>query len=631
IVLRSVTNIEQDEKTDKIKIIVTEIPYQVNKSELIKKIADLINDKKIEGISDIRDESDRNGMRIVFDIKRDAIPNIVLNNLFQHTQLQNSFNINNVALVKGRPMMLNLKDLIREYVEHRHEVVIRRTQYELKKAKERAHILEGLLIALDHLDEVIKLIRASQTPEIARNGLMETYELSEIQARAILDLRLQKLTGLERDGIIKEYNEIKEKIDFFTNILEDEVLRMTIIKDELLEMKEKYGDDTRTEIEYTANDIRIEDTIADDPVVITISHLGYIKRTLLNEYRTQHKGGRGSIGSSKRDDDFIEYMFIATMHNYLLFFTEKGKCFWLRVYEIPEGSKQSKGRAIQNMINIPSDDKVKAFINVKDLHDKEYVKEKYIIFSTLKGLIKKTSLEAYSRPRQGGIAAININEGDQLLEAKMTNGQAEVMLAIKSGRAIRFNESAVRAMGRTATGVIGIRLKNKEEDEVIGMICVEDMEKETILVVSENGYGKRTKLEDYRVTHRGGKGVKTINVTEKTGSLIAIKNVIDSDDLMIINKSGIIIRIKVESLRVIGRATQGVRLINLKGDDCIAAVTKVQNESGEELDDDNDIPIDDSIIGDQIITEENGTVNEEEEEDDDIIEDEDDLNEESEK
>ncbi len=554
-------------------IIVTSIPYQVNKAEMIKKTADLVNEKKIEGISDIRDESDRNGLRIVYELKKDAISNVVLNKLYQYTALQTSFSVNNIALVNGRPMLLNLKQLIKYFVEHRHEVVVRRTQYELKEAEKRAHILEGLLIALDNLDEIIKLIRASKTPEEARTGLITRFSLSEIQARAILDMRLQKLTGLEQDKIRAEYDELMKLIAELKEILESKERRMQIIKDELLEVKEKYGDESRSQIEYSAQDFRIEDIIADEDVVITISHLGYIKRTPLAEYRRQGRGGIGARGSSIRGDDFVEYLFVASMHNYMLFFTEKGKCFWLRVFEIPEGGKSSKGRAIQNVISIPPDDRVKAFINLKDIKDQDYINNNNIILCTKKGVIKKTSLEAYSRPRQSGINAITIREGDELLQARMTDGNYEVLMALRSGRAIRFHESNVRAMGRNASGVRGITL-NSQEDEVIGMICINDSESE-VLVVSENGYGKRSSLEDYRVTNRGGKGVKTMSITEKTGDLISIHSVVDSDDLMIINRSGITIRMAVSELRTMGRATQGVRLIHLRDNDSIAAVTKV--------------------------------------------------------
>ena len=558
------------------QIIVTSVPYQVNKSEMIKKTADLINDKKLVGITDIRDESDRNGIRIVYELRKDAVTNVVLNLLYQMTALQTSFSVNNIALVKGRPKTLNLKDLIHYFVEHRHEVVIRRTKYELSEAEKKAHILEGLLIALDHLDEVIALIRASRTPEEAREGLIKKFELSELQARAILDMRLQKLTGLERDKIKADYDELMKQIIRFKEILDNESIRMGIIKDELLEIKEKYGDERGSQIVYSAEDFKIEDTIPDDDVVITISHLGYVKRTNLTEYRQQKRGGRGAKGSNIREEDFVEYLFIASMHNYMLFFTEKGKCFWLRVYEIPEGTKTSKGRAIQNMVNIEPDDKVRAFINIKNLKDQEYIDNNYIVMCTQKGTIKKTSLAAYSRPRQNGINAITINEGDHLLEAKLTNGNSEILMALHSGKAIRFNEQKVRPMGRNAAGVRGITLAGPK-DVVVGMICIND-ESENILVVSEKGYGKRSSIEDYRVTNRGGKGVKTINITEKTGNLIAINAVKDGDDLMIINRSGLIIRLPIESLRVMGRATQGVRLINLKDDDYIASVAKVAAE-----------------------------------------------------
>ncbi|MDP2235183.1 MAG: DNA gyrase subunit A [Bacteroidales bacterium] len=560
-------------------IIVTSIPYMVNKAEMIKKTADLVNDKKLDGISDIRDESDRNGMRIVYELKRDAIPNIVLNKLYQMTALQTSFSVNNVALVKGRPRTLNLKELIQYFVEHRHEVVIRRTRYDLKEAEKRAHVLEGLIIALDNIDEIIELIKASKNPEEARNGLMERFKLSEIQARAILDMRLQRLTGLEIQKIREEYNEVLNMILHYKEILENEGLRFEIIKKEMIEVKEKYGDKPRSTVVYSPDDFKIEDTIPDEAVVLTISHLGYIKRTALSEYRRQTRGGKGAKGSEARDEDFIEHLFIATNHNYMLFFTERGKCFWMRVFEIPEGSKTSKGRAIQNMINIEPEDKVRAYINVLNLKDQEYIDNNYIILVTKKGIIKKTNLEAYSRPRQNGINAITIREGDELLEARLTNGSNEVLIALRSGRAIRFNESTVRPMGRNASGVKAIKLAN-EKDDVIGMICLENAEAD-ILVVSEKGYGKRSDLNDYRVTNRGGKGVKTLNITEKTGNLIAIKEVNDADDLMIINKSGIIIRIGIESLRVMGRATQGVRLINLRANDEIAAVAKVKIDDEE--------------------------------------------------
>jgi len=563
-------------------IIVSSIPYMVNKAEMIRRTAELINDKKIEGISDIRDESDRTGLRIVYELKKDAVANVVLNKLYQMTALQTAFNVNNVALVHGKPKTLNLKDLIHYFVEHRHEVIVRRTHYELEQAEKRAHILEGLLIALDHLDEVIALIRASRTPDEAKEGLMKEFQLSEIQAKAILEMRLQRLTGLERDKIKQEYLELLKQIEHFRLILSDEVLRMQIIKDELAEIKEKYGDEPRTTIEYTAEDFRMEDVIPDEEVVITISHLGYIKRTPLVEYRRQNRGGRGARGSDLRGEDFLEHLFIASTHNYMLLFTEKGKCFWLRAYEIPEGTKNSKGRAIQNLINIEPDDKVRAFIKIINLADEDYLNNNFIILCTKKGIIKKTNLEAFSRPRQAGIIAININENDQLLAAKLTNGTNEVMLALRSGRAIRFNESKVRPMGRNAAGVKGITL-GKGEDEVIGMICVEN-ENFDVLVVSENGYGKRSSLIDYRVTNRGGKGIKTINITSKTGNLIAIKEVNDSDDLIIINKSGILIRLGVRDLRVMGRATQGVRLINLRDEDAIASVAKVDVDESEQED-----------------------------------------------
>ena len=579
---------------DRERIIVTEIPYQVNKANMIERTAELVNEKKIEGISEIRDESDREGMRIVYEIKRDANSSIVLNNLFKYTALQTSFSVNNIALVKGRPQLLNLKDMIKYFVEHRHEVVVRRTKFELAEAEKRAHILEGLLIALDHLDEVIKLIRNSDTPEDARTGLMEKFELSDIQSRAILDMTLRRLTGLERDKIKEEFAELMKTIEFLKSILADEDMRMRIIKDELIEIREKYGDERRSVIVHSAEDMRMEDFIADDEVVITISHEGYIKRTPLTDYRIQGRGGKGSMGSQSRDEDFIEHIITASAHNYMLFFTEAGRCFWLRAFEIPEGTRTSKGRAIQNIINIPKEEKIKAFIKVINLKDQEYLENNFIIMCTKKGTIKKTSLAAYSRPRANGINAININEGDQLLEACLTNGQSEVLMALRSGRAIRFNESTVRPMGRTATGVRGVTLAHAK-DEVIGMITVNNPEV-TVLVVSEKGYGKRTDIEDYRVTNRGGKGVKTINITEKTGELVAIKDVIDTDDLMIINKSGIVIRIGVADLRVMGRATQGVRLITFKGEDEIASIAKVAHE------DESDI--EDTIAVDGTITEE---------------------------
>jgi len=592
VVMRAKAVIEEI-REGKEAIIITEIPYQVNKAEMIKKTADLINDKKLDGISDIRDESDRNGMRIVYELKRDAIPNVVLNKLFKYSSLQTSFSVNNIALVKGKPEALNLKDMILHYVEHRHEVVVRRTTYELRKAEERAHILEGLLIALDNLDEVIALIRASRTPEDARNGLMEKFSLSEIQARAILDMRLQKLTGLERDKVKEEHTELMALITRLKEILENKEVRMEIIKEELIDVQSKYGDDRRTKIEYASADFRMEDMIADEKVVITISHLGYMKRTSLAEYKLQNRGGVGSKGSTTRDEDFLEHMFVATNHNYLLIFTQKGKCFWMRVFEIPEGSKSSKGRAIQNLLNIEQDDKVMAYINVKDLKDEEYINNNYLIMCTSKGVIKKTSLEAYSRPRTNGINAISIREGDQLLEAKLTSGNDEILLGLKSGRAIRFNESKVRPMGRNAAGVKGITLGN-DKDFVVGMVCVNDNESD-ILVVSEKGYGKRSSLEDYRITNRGGKGVKTLSITDKTGGLIAIKNVTDENELMIINKGGVVIRLDVSDLRTMGRATQGVRLINLKGNDEIAAVAKVEKDKDSDIDDEvEDLPTNDA-------------------------------------
>ncbi len=582
IVLRAKARIE--EVRDRECIIVTEIPYQVNKADMIKKTADLVNDKKIEGISDIRDESDRNGMRIVYVLKRDAVPNVVLNKLFKYTQLQSSFSVNNIALVNGRPELLNLKDMIKHFVAHRHEVVVRRTEYELRQAEKRAHVLEGLLIAIDHLDAVIKLIRASATPDEARTGLMSEFKLSEIQAKAILDMRLQKLTGLERDKIKAEYEELMKTIDYLKSILSDKTLRMQIIKDELLEVKEKYGDERRTEIEYAGGDVSIEDMIPDTEVVVTISHAGYIKRTALSEYRKQNRGGVGSKAASTRDKDFIENVFVATNHQYMLFFTELGRCFWMRVFEIPEGTRQSKGRAIQNLINIPQDDKVLAFINVLNLKDEEYINNHFIVMCTKYGIIKKTSLEAYSRPRVNGINAITIREGDTLLEAKLTNGEQDIMMAVRSGKAIRFLESKVRSMGRNASGVRAITV-DSENDEVVGMVVVKEGDGFDIMVVSEKGYGKRSALEDYRITNRGGKGVKTITVTEKTGELVSLKAVTDEDDLMIITKKGTMIRMGVDTLRVMGRATQGVRLISLRKEDEIASIAKVPaSEEDEETD-----------------------------------------------
>jgi DNA gyrase subunit A len=560
-------------------IIATEIPYQVNKAEMIKKTADLINEKKLEGIADIRDESDRSGMRIVYVLKRDAVPNVVLNKLYKYTSLQSSFSVNNIALVHGRPEMLNLKDLIHHFVEHRHDVVVRRTKYELSQAEKRAHILEGLLIAIDHLDQVIALIRASNTVDEAKDGLMSQFGLSEVQAKAILDLRLQKLTGLERDKVKAEYAELMALITYLKRILNEESLRFQIIKDELVEVRDKYGDDRRTDIEYAGGDVSIEDMIADEEVVITISRAGYVKRTPLTEYRSQGRGGVGARGATTRDEDFIEQVFVATNHNYLLLFTEQGRCFWLRVYEIPEGTRTSKGKAVVNLINIPQDDKVRAFINVLNLKDPDYINNHYVVLCTLRGIIKKTTLEAYSRPRANGINSITVREGDTLLEARLTGGNDELLMAIRSGKAIRFNESKVRPMGRNASGVRAMAL-DTETDEVVGMVCVSNPD-ETILVVSEHGYGKRTDLEDYRVTNRGGKGVKTLNITDKTGQLVAIKSVTDDDDLMITNKSGVMIRLRMDDLRVMGRATQGVRLINLKGNDTIASVAKVPRSEEE--------------------------------------------------
>jgi DNA gyrase subunit A len=563
--------------TGKEQIIVTEIPYMVNKAAMIEKTAALINEKKIEGISDLRDESDRDGLRIVYDLKRDAMPNVVLNNLYKYTQLQSSFGVNNVALVHGRPMTLNLKDMIRHFVEHRHEVVIRRTEYELAEALKRAHILEGLLIALDNLDEVINLIRSSRDPEIARAGLIERFQLSDIQARAILDMRLQRLTGLERDKIVKEYEEIMALITHLKEILASEELRMQIIKDELAEVGDRYGDARRTNVEMAASDFSMEDMIPDESMVITISHEGYIKRTALSEYRSQSRGGVGSRGvAASKQDDFTEHLFIASTHNFMLFFTELGRVYWLKVYEIPEGGKTTKGRAIQNLIQITKEDKIRAVINVHDLKNPDYVLNNYLIFCTEKGIIKKTPLEAYSRPRLNGINAITINEGDCLLDVQLTNGTNDIVMALKSGRAVRFNEDKVRSMGRNAAGVRGVTLAN-DDDKVVGMVCVKD-EQMNLLVVSEKGYGKKSAIEEYRITNRGGKGVKTLNITDKTGSLVGIHGVLDTDDLMIINKSGITIRLRVADLRVIGRATQGVRLLKINEGDEISSVAKIEND-----------------------------------------------------
>lgn len=580
ILIRGEATIEEEDN-GKERIVVTSIPYQVNKAEMIRKTADLVNDKKIEGIVDIRDESDKKGLRIVYELRKDAMSSVVLNKLYQLTALQSSFNVNNIALVNGRPMMLNLKDLIRHFFDHRHKVFIRKTEYELKEAEKKAHILEGLLIALDHLDEVIALIRRSENPEVAREGLMSQFDLTEVQAKAILDMRLQRLTGLEREKIREEYDQLIKQIEYLRELLDNKEMRLDVIKEELLEIKERYGDETRTEIVYTADDFRIEDTIADEDVVITISHMGYIKRTPLVEYRRQSRGGKGSRGSNIRDEDFLEHLFVASNHNYLLFFTEKGKCYWLRAYQIPEGAKTSKGRAIQNLIQIENDDKVRAFIKVKNLEDKEYISSHFITLCTRKGIIKKTSLEAYSRPRQNGINAVTIREGDHLLEARLTSGNSEILMALRSGRAIRFNENKVRAMGRNASGVKGIKLAGAK-DEVVGMICMENGQQD-VLVVSENGFGKRSSLEDYRITNRGGKGVKTLNITSKTGDLIAIKAVTDQDDLIILTRSGLLIRLPVGDIRVMGRATQGVRLINLRKEDSIAAVTNVEITGEEEI------------------------------------------------
>ncbi|HLP65152.1 DNA gyrase subunit A [Flavobacterium sp.] len=593
IVIRAKVNFEEVDGRE--SIIVTEIPYQVNKAEMIKKTADLINEKRIEGIANIRDESDRNGMRIVYILKRDAVPNVVLNTLYKFTQLQSSFSVNNIALVNGRPQMLNLKELIHYFVEHRHDVVVRRAQFELRKAEERAHILEGLIIASDNIDEVIALIRSSKDGDEARTKLIERFTLSEIQARAIVEMRLRQLTGLEQDKLRAEYEEIMKLIQHLKDLLASKELRMQLIKDELIEIRDKYGDERRSTIEYSGGDVSIEDLIADENVVITISHAGYVKRTSLSEYKTQNRGGVGQKGSATRDQDFLEHLFVATNHQYLLFFTQKGKCYWMRVYEIPEGTKTSKGRAIQNLINIESDDKVKAFICTQDLKDEEYINSHYVIMATKKGQVKKTPLEQYSRPRQNGINAITIREDDELLEAKLTNGESQVLVAVKSGKLVRFEEEKTRPMGRTASGVRGITLAD-DNDEVIGMVSVnkDDINDTQLLVVTEKGYGKRTKLVDedgedvYRITNRGGKGVKTLNITEKTGALISINNVTDEDDLMIINKSGLTIRMEVSALRVMGRATQGVRLINIKENDSIAAVTKVMKEDEEEIVDGED-------------------------------------------
>lgn len=588
IVIRAKAEIEVDSTTGRETIVVSEIPYAVNKSELIKKIADLVEEKRLEGISNINDESDRAGMRIVIEVKRDANASVILNKLFKMTDLQSSFSVNNIALVNGRPQTLNLKQLLEAFVDHRHEVVIRRTRFNLAKAEERAHILEGLIIASDHIDEVVKLIRSSRTREEAKTRLMERFSLSEKQAQAIVDMRLGQLTGLDQDKLRNEYAEVEKMIAYYKEILADESVCMKVVKDELLEIKEKYGDERKTEIIYSSEEFNAEDFYADDEMIITISHMGYIKRTPLSEFRAQNRGGVGAKGSNTREEDFIEYIYPASMHNYMLFFTQKGKCYWLKVYEIPEGAKNSKGRAIQNMLNIESDDKVNAFIRVKKLQDPEYNMSHNLLFCTRKGVIKKTKLEAYSRPRQNGVNAITIREDDQVIQVRLTTGDSQIIIANKNGRAIRFHESAVREMGRNATGVKGMTLDDNG-DEVVGMICVNDPEKETIMVVSEQGYGKRSLIEDYRITNRGGKGVKTLNITDKTGCLVAIKCVTDENDLVIINKSGITLRMKVADVRVMGRATQGVRLINLeKRNDEIASVCKVLSESvDEDLQDDN--------------------------------------------
>lgn len=631
IVIRAKVSFEESNGRE--AIIVSEIPYQVNKAEMIKKTADLINEKKIEGISNIRDESDRNGMRIVYELRRDAVPNVVLNTLYKFTQLQSSFSVNNIALVNGRPQMLNVKDLIHYFVEHRHDVVVRRTQFELRKAEERAHILEGLIIASDNIDEVIALIRSSKDGDEARAKLIERFSLSDIQARAIVEMRLRQLTGLEQDKLRAEYEEIMKLIQRLKDLLANKDLRMELIKEELIEIKDKYGDARRSLIEYSGGDVSIEDLIADENVVITISHAGYIKRTNLTEYKTQNRGGVGQKSAGTRDQDFLEHMYVATNHQYMMFFTQKGKCFWMRVYEIPEGSKTAKGRALQNLINIESDDKVKAFICTQDLKDKEYTNSHNLIMVTKKGQVKKTSLDKYSKPRVNGVAAITIKEDDELLGAQLTNGESQIILAVKSGKLVRFEETKTRPMGRTASGVRGITLKD-ETDEVIGMVTVDkdDINDSQILVVTENGYGKRTKLVDddgedvYRITNRGGKGVKTLNITEKTGKLISISAVTDADDLMIINKSGLTIRMAIEDLRVMGRATQGVKLINLKGSDSIAAVTKVMKDDVSEPEVDEDGNVIETVAIERVkpvleVLEDEGPVEDDDEDDDDVIDD----------
>ena len=625
IVMRAKVGFEEVDGRE--SIIVTEIPYQVNKADMIKRTADLVNEKKIEGIANIRDESDRNGMRIVYILKRDATPNVVLNTLYKYTQLQSSFSVNNIALVKGRPQMLNLKDMIHYFIEHRHDVVVRRTQFELRKAEERAHILEGLIIASDNIDEVIALIRGSKNTEEAREKLIERFNLSDIQARAIVEMRLRQLTGLEQDKLRAEYEELMKLIEHLKALLADVNLRTALIKEELEEIREKYGDERRSTIEYSGGDVSIEDLIADENVVITISHAGYIKRTNLSEYKTQNRGGVGQKSAGTRDQDFLEHMYVATNHQYMMFFTQKGKCFWMRVYEIPEGSKTAKGRAIQNLVNIESDDKVKAFICTQDLKDKEYITSHNLVMVTKKGQVKKTSLEKYSKPRVNGVAAITIKEGDELLEAKLTNGESQIILAVKSGKLVRFEETKTRPMGRTASGVRGITLKD-ETDEVIGMVTVNDMSSE-ILVVAENGYGKRSSLDEYRITNRGGKGVKTLNITEKTGKLISINAVTDADDLMIINKSGLTIRMAVEDLRVMGRATQGVKLINIKGNDSIAAVTKVMKDDVAEVVVDEEGNVIEDVTIERVkpvleVLEDDGAAEDDEEDNDEEVEEEDD-------
>ena len=595
IVIRAKAEIETEGNRE--KIIVSEIPYGVNKADLIKSIAELVVDKRIDGISNVNDESDRSGMRIVVDIKKDANSSVVLNKLYKLTALQSSFSVNNIALLKGRPVTLNLKQLIEEFYNHRHEVVIRRTRYELRKAEERAHILEGLIIACDHIDEIVQIIKTSQTPEVARTRLMERFSLSEIQASAIVDMRLRQITGLMQDKLHEEYDALMRQIDFFHKILSEDAVCVQVIKDELIEIRDKYGDERKTQIIYSSEEFNAEDFYADDEMIITISHLGYIKRTPLSEFRAQNRGGVGAKGSDTRDEDFIEYIYPASMHNYMLFFTQKGKCFWLKVYEIPEGAKNSKGRAIQNLLNIDADDKVNAFIRVKKLQDPEYNLTHNLIFCTKKGVIKKTRLEAYSRPRTNGVNAITIREDDQVIQVRLTTGNSEIIMANREGRAIRFHETTVREMGRTATGVKGMTLDENVNDEVVGMICVNDPETETIMVVSEQGYGKRSEIEDYRITNRGGKGVKTLNITPKTGKLVAIKNVTDENDLVIINKSGITLRIKVADIRVMGRATQGVRLINLeKRNDEIASVCKVASDTTDEMPESVETPVNE--IGD---------------------------------